>query len=273
MYAARCSGSRPIGLAMNAVQFSLMFVAFDRGRPPSGLAPPRAQPRPDRPAGGRAPRERVTGSRSAASCRRRRGPARARPDVEDAGGPVAVALGVTAMLTLSLGTLGQRWIGEQPDLLWSAVGSSPCPRPRCSLAGPPRAPGPWSTLAGGRGRVPGGGQLHPRPGPAGSARRRAGSGAAAACSSSAAGDGGARVAGARRDAAPTAARRPGRRGGRRRCRHPDPAYAGAGPQPGLSRILRTRSAPSSAASPRARPPARRRRPRLRGPSRRCRRRR
>lgn len=43
------------------------------------------------------------------------------PDLDRAGGVVAVLLGVLSMLTLSLGTLGQRWIGGTPDLLWSAA--------------------------------------------------------------------------------------------------------------------------------------------------------
>lgn len=43
------------------------------------------------------------------------------PDLDHAGGPVAVTLGALSMLTLSLGTLGQRWIGGTPDLLWSAA--------------------------------------------------------------------------------------------------------------------------------------------------------
>jgi drug/metabolite transporter (DMT)-like permease len=42
-------------------------------------------------------------------------------DLGHAGGPVAVLVGCLSMLTLSLGTLGQRWIGAQPDLLWSAA--------------------------------------------------------------------------------------------------------------------------------------------------------
>lgn len=42
-------------------------------------------------------------------------------DLAHAGGPVAVLIGCLSMLTLSLGTLGQRWIGAQPDLLWSAA--------------------------------------------------------------------------------------------------------------------------------------------------------
>lgn len=43
------------------------------------------------------------------------------PDLGGSGGPVAVLLGALSMLTLSLGTLGQRWIGGHPDLLWSAA--------------------------------------------------------------------------------------------------------------------------------------------------------
>jgi len=42
-------------------------------------------------------------------------------DLDHAGGPLAVLIGCLSMLTLSLGTLGQRWIGAQPDLLWSAA--------------------------------------------------------------------------------------------------------------------------------------------------------
>lgn len=43
------------------------------------------------------------------------------PDLDAAGGPLAVGLGVFAAITLSLGTLGQRWIGHAPDPLWSAA--------------------------------------------------------------------------------------------------------------------------------------------------------
>jgi drug/metabolite transporter (DMT)-like permease len=42
-------------------------------------------------------------------------------DLGHAGGTLAVVVGSLSMLTLSLGTLGQRWIGAQPDLLWSAA--------------------------------------------------------------------------------------------------------------------------------------------------------
>lgn len=43
------------------------------------------------------------------------------PDIEEAGGALGIALGVFSAITLSLGTLGQRWIGHGPDPLWSAA--------------------------------------------------------------------------------------------------------------------------------------------------------
>ncbi|MEO3937119.1 DMT family transporter [Dermatophilaceae bacterium Soc4.6] len=43
------------------------------------------------------------------------------PDLDQAGGIVGVALGVLGTLALSLGTLGQRWIGGRPDPIWSAT--------------------------------------------------------------------------------------------------------------------------------------------------------
>jgi drug/metabolite transporter (DMT)-like permease len=43
------------------------------------------------------------------------------PDVEEAGGPAGIGFAVLAVLALSFGTLGQRWIGHGPDPLWSAA--------------------------------------------------------------------------------------------------------------------------------------------------------
>lgn len=43
------------------------------------------------------------------------------PDVDQAGGAAGVGFAVVSLLGLSLGTLGQRWIGHAPDPLWSAA--------------------------------------------------------------------------------------------------------------------------------------------------------
>ncbi|WP_299053784.1 DMT family transporter [uncultured Nocardioides sp.] len=43
------------------------------------------------------------------------------PDLEGTGGPVAIGLALFSLLGLSLGTLGQRWIGDAPDPLWSTA--------------------------------------------------------------------------------------------------------------------------------------------------------
>ena len=43
------------------------------------------------------------------------------PDVDQAGGALGVTCGVVSVLGLSIGTLGQRWIGHAPDPLWSAT--------------------------------------------------------------------------------------------------------------------------------------------------------
>jgi drug/metabolite transporter (DMT)-like permease len=43
------------------------------------------------------------------------------PDVDEAGGMLGIVCGVISVLGLSVGTLGQRWIGGAPDPLWSAT--------------------------------------------------------------------------------------------------------------------------------------------------------
>ena len=43
------------------------------------------------------------------------------PDVDQAGGLVGIGFGIVSVLGLTLGTLGQRWIGHAPDPLWSAT--------------------------------------------------------------------------------------------------------------------------------------------------------
>ncbi len=43
------------------------------------------------------------------------------PDVEGAGGTAGLVWGIVGVLGLSVGTLGQRWIGHEPDAFWSAT--------------------------------------------------------------------------------------------------------------------------------------------------------
>jgi drug/metabolite transporter (DMT)-like permease len=43
------------------------------------------------------------------------------PDVDGAGGYIGLVCGIVSVLGLSVGTLGQRWIGHAPDPLWSAT--------------------------------------------------------------------------------------------------------------------------------------------------------
>lgn len=112
-----------VGLMMNAVQFGLMYVAFDLGLAATlaslfhALSPV------------------LTALLAAALLGERVSPVQVigfvvgvvgvllvlGADLGRAGGPVAVVVGALSMLTLSLGTLGQRWIGTRPDLLWSAA--------------------------------------------------------------------------------------------------------------------------------------------------------
>ena len=111
-----------VGLVMNAVQFGLMYVAFDLGLGATvaslfhALSPV------------------LTALLAAGLLHERLSWLQVGgfllgvlgvllvlgADLGDAGGVAAVLLGALSMLTLSLGTLGQRWIGGHPDLLWSA---------------------------------------------------------------------------------------------------------------------------------------------------------
>ena len=112
-----------VGLVMNALQFGLMYVAFDLGLGATvaslfhALSPV------------------LTVLLAAALLRERVGWTQVAgfalgvlgvlvvlgPDLDAAGGLLAVSMGASSMLMLSIGTLGQRWIGADPDLLWSTV--------------------------------------------------------------------------------------------------------------------------------------------------------
>ncbi|CAN5227514.1 DMT family transporter [soil metagenome] len=111
-----------VGVTMNAAQFSLMYLAFDAGLAATlgallhSLSPVltvvlagfllRERVRPVQVIGlviGVAGVVLVLG-----------------PDVEEAGGALGITLGLLSMLTLSLGTMGQRWIPSGTDPWWSA---------------------------------------------------------------------------------------------------------------------------------------------------------
>ena len=109
---------------MNAVQFGAMYLAFDAGLPATlasllhALTPVLTAVLAAVLLGERLSPRQVVGLVV--------GGGRASllvlgPDIDGAGGPAAVALGVFGAITLSLGTLGQRWIGHAPDPWWSAA--------------------------------------------------------------------------------------------------------------------------------------------------------
>lgn len=112
-----------VGLVMNAVQFGLMYVAFDLGLGATlaslfhSLSPVLTALLAAALLGERVSALQVVGFVvGVVGVLLVLG-----SDLGHAGGTAAVLVGCLSMLTLSLGTLGQRWIGAQPDLLWSAA--------------------------------------------------------------------------------------------------------------------------------------------------------
>ncbi len=112
-----------VGVLLNAVQFGLMYVAFEAGLPPvlaalfHSLSPVLTvllaglllaeRVRPIQVAGfviGVVGVVVVLG-----------------PEIDEAGGPVGVLLGSLAALALALGWLGQRWTGSELPAEWSAT--------------------------------------------------------------------------------------------------------------------------------------------------------
>ena len=112
-----------VGFVMNAVQFGLMYVAFDLGLGATlaslfhALSPVLTALLAAGLLGERVSMLQVAGFvTGVVGVLLVLG-----ADLGHAGGAVAVVVGCLSMLTLSLGTLGQRWIGPGPDLLWSAA--------------------------------------------------------------------------------------------------------------------------------------------------------
>ena len=142
-----------VGLLLNAVQFGLMYVAFDAGLPPTlaalfhSLSPVitvllaglllRERVRPIQVAGfvvGVAGVGVVLG-----------------PEVDEAGGPAGVLLGSLAALALALGWLGQRWTGPELPAEWSAtvqfaVSVPPTLALGLLLEGAPPVENPWPAV-------------------------------------------------------------------------------------------------------------------------------
>ncbi len=113
-----------VGLMMNAVQFGLMYLAFDAGLGPTlGALLHSLSPVLTVLLAGVLLEERVGAVQVVGFVLGVAGVLVVLgPDVEGAGGPLGLGLGVVATLALSLGTLGQRWLGGTErglDPLWS----------------------------------------------------------------------------------------------------------------------------------------------------------
>lgn len=111
-----------VGLVMNAVQFGFMYVAFAAGLGATlgallhSLSPVLTVILAGLLLGERVRRVQVLGlAIGVAGVLMVLG-----PDIEGAGGPVGVVCGLLAMLALSFGTMGQRWIPPSVDPWWSA---------------------------------------------------------------------------------------------------------------------------------------------------------
>lgn len=111
-----------VGVTMNALQFGLMYLAFDAGLGATlgallhSLSPVLTVILAGVLLGERVHRVQVLGlAIGVAGVALVLG-----PDVDAAGGTLGVTLGLLSMLTLSLGTMGQRWIPRGTDPWWSA---------------------------------------------------------------------------------------------------------------------------------------------------------
>ncbi|WP_426245297.1 DMT family transporter [Nocardioides sp. LHG3406-4] len=112
-----------VGLVMNALQFGLMYVAFDLGLGATVSSMFHAlSPVLTAILAALVLHERLSWVQVAGFVTGVAGVLVVLgADLGHVGGALAVVLGALSVLTLSLGTLGQRWIGGTPDLLWSAT--------------------------------------------------------------------------------------------------------------------------------------------------------
>lgn len=111
-----------VGLTMNALQFGLMYLAFDAGLGATlGALLHSLSPVLTVVLAGVLLRERVRPIQVVGLAIGVAGVVLVLgPDVDEAGGTIGVTLGLLSMLTLSLGTMGQRWIPRSVDPWWSA---------------------------------------------------------------------------------------------------------------------------------------------------------
>ena len=111
-----------VGLVMNGVQFGFMYLAFEAGLGATlaallhSLSPVLTVVLAGVLLGERVGRRQVLGlAVGVAGVVLVLG-----PDVDEAGGLLGLGLGLLGMLSLSLGTMGQRWIPPRVDPWWSA---------------------------------------------------------------------------------------------------------------------------------------------------------
>lgn len=112
-----------VGLMMNALQFGLMYVAFDAGLGATlGSLFHSLSPVLTAILAGVLLRERLTRVQVGGFVLGVAGVLLVLgPEVDEAGGALGVVMASLSVLTLSLGSLGQRWISSGPDPLWGAA--------------------------------------------------------------------------------------------------------------------------------------------------------
>lgn len=112
-----------VGLMMNALQFGLMYVAFDAGLGATlGALFHSLSPVLTAILAGVLLRERLTRVQVGGFVLGVMGVLLVLgPEVDAAGGTLGVIMASLSVLTLSLGSLGQRWISSGPDPLWAAA--------------------------------------------------------------------------------------------------------------------------------------------------------